>query len=496
MKYNSSPRMWSEENIEKECRKLISEHGEIPAAGWLTQNGFCGMMEAIRSNHNGLLAYKSKLYGLAVKRKSSPRKWTRDNIKVECEKLIAKHGQLPVAGWLAKNGYSGMLHTLEKDYGGLHSFRRTLHTSEVSRMICRGGLRHDSFAEVCIANFVWSRGIEYNRGRRYPYEYEEMSGKASGHFDLEFVAINEPFDGQLILVEVWGAKREKLEAKTRGIRDEEYLRTRILKEKFNKNNENFIGIEYDDCYKEEKLRDILRPYIGDPPVIEFRHEHDKFFTPATWTVADDVLHRCQVVIDNIENGVLPPIDWFLKQRNFANRETFDWELYWTDLPDKFTRLGGIVKVREYLGQSRTCLTNKHNWDRNKVIEYLIDFITTHKEWPSTIASRLSLLPEKSTIEVSLLREASNLSNNARTHIGSAVEVQSLIMPMLDFDIRPMKIHAELPMGIRWNDSKTKLIPRITVKGKRVELGTFDTIEEAVARLDLAKSAKKEGRPVK
>jgi hypothetical protein len=142
----------------------------------------------------------------------------------------------------------------------------------------RNGLRWLSHAEASLSNFLYARGIEHRKGRKYADGYTEHSGHRYGIYNLRFLAS----DDRWMDVEVWGDKPLGLE--------EECRAKRVLKEGFNQeNNPEFLGIGFRDCYEEKRLTDVLEPYIGRIEPFQFDKPTDRLIHTTHWSNADELL---------------------------------------------------------------------------------------------------------------------------------------------------------------------------------------------------------------
>ena len=107
-------------------------------------------------------------------------------------------------------------------------------------------MRWLSQPEALLSDFLHARGIEHKRGERYPTDYEEKSGRKWARYDLHFLGK----DGGWIDVEVWG---DSLSPMSGG----RYAKTRALKEAWQRDRPNFLGISYKDCLSQKRLAQIV-----------------------------------------------------------------------------------------------------------------------------------------------------------------------------------------------------------------------------------------------
>ena len=86
-------------------------------------------------------------------------------------------------------------------------------------------------------------------------------------------------------VEIWG---DKLHVHN----EQGYGEKREDKERFNKDNPNFIGLHFTDCFDEEKLSEILEPYTGVLEAFQFDKPTDKIIPTTHWSNTDELLEYC------------------------------------------------------------------------------------------------------------------------------------------------------------------------------------------------------------
>ena len=149
------------------------------------------------------------------------------------------------------------------------------------RYVARDGSAWKSYAEVAFANFLFARGVQYDKGKRYDSAYEELSGRNSGYYDFHFVGVSDQFAGMMLDVEIWGGTLAGGPA-----RQEAYAETRRWKEQFNQNNSLFVGLEFKECYEEEVLEARLAPYLGKVTASVFIEAHDRLIASTKWAIMD------------------------------------------------------------------------------------------------------------------------------------------------------------------------------------------------------------------
>ena len=348
----------------------------------------------------------------------NPLLWTVDKLKDTGQKLIDAYQCIPPQEWLIANGYAGFLKNVHK-HGGLNKFRELFETSSTNRLISKPGICHDSFPEVCVADFLWSMGIQVKKGRKYPSDYSEMSGKAFGYYDLEFLATVHPFTDQWVLIEIWGDIN---------IRNDDYSVTKGKKLEYNALNPNFLAFPHVDCYKEERLILHFDKFIGVAAIVNCDSDMHSRLPSAVWTLADEVVQECQTICDNMDDGVMPSFNWLLRRENYADRVILSWEpTSWAKLTQNIKRIGGIVKVRELLDQSNN---SNRKWNRESTILAVTELYENHSEWPGPLLTKLSKLSNPSPEQERLRRYCKSLTTAMRNHVGRCEATYSIVKAKL------------------------------------------------------------------
>jgi len=146
-------------------------------------------------------------------------RWTWDRVLTTAWEVAERQGSLPAAALFQVNGYGSFVaavYSLKRTWTDL---RLALDDFSNSNFVeSRNGLRWLSHAEASLSNFLYARGIEHRKGRKYSEGYAEHSGRRYGIYDLRFVSA----DGRWMDVEVWGDRPLG--------REEEYSAKRVLKE--------------------------------------------------------------------------------------------------------------------------------------------------------------------------------------------------------------------------------------------------------------------------
>ncbi len=463
--------------IEK-FKSLYDEKGiDALSRSWLLKNGHRKIYEQVLASNLSIVMiadHLSLLKELNLSRREAYKrirlKWTPEKINETALALIDEFGMIPTVPWLQRNGYGKFVWYIEQQQS-ISEFRDRYYKSETNRLLSRANIAHDSFAEVCFANFLWARGIDPKKGGKYESDFAKTSSYSSAVYDIEFIATFGQYEGHKILVEIWGDSKS---AGPNGHNLEEYLAKKAAKIKYHENNPYFLGLGYENCYTEKKLIDILQPYIGkNCKISRTKENHDFQFPPTMWTLADEVIKTCKFVCHNMPDNILPALGWFKRSDTYKCRPVLDWEPEtWGRFPCKINQVGGILKLREVLGQKQ------HNkithWTKDNVTQALADFYTTYRVWPTQILKLQS--PEITSdtyksIEIiaKRLREAANI------HIGNIFEYQAAAGKLISADIFvDYKKRPALPSGVRWKGGNAKYTA--WYKGKCI--GSFQKAAEA------------------
>lgn len=273
-------------------------------------------------------------------------RWTWEKIVRVAGEITEEQGALPPAAWFQDNGHGSLVQAvyyLDKSWDLLRDELDDYSSS--SFVQSRNGMRWRSHPEASLSNFLYARGIEHKRGERYPDEYAQFSGRSYGFYDLHIKT-----DVGWVDVEIWGEKPNGHNAKN-------YAEKRDLKERFNRNNPLFLGIEFRDCYDDGKLGSILSSVLEVPDPFVFDRETDAQIQSTHWSNADELLEFCRHLASQMPDGRFPSEDWLRKRGKHADRPG---EPYNTASIYIKTWLGGIRKVRELLKQSEF---STQQWDR-------------------------------------------------------------------------------------------------------------------------------------
>jgi hypothetical protein len=356
-----------------EARRLHKQHGiSALAMDFLNKHGVTeGKLKRVGLNHAGLLAelgmtgeyagWRSETFTYRGQQKPA---WSWERAIEVARELVEQHGDLPTVEWCRSNGHSQLTNFVHKSGRGWEELRdavgRPLPVTQGVRphyFQSRNGLRWRSRSEACLSDFLYARGIQHKRGERYPDDYAETSGRAHGRYDLHFVAPS----GKQIDVEIWG---DIPDAFSRG----RYSVTRKMKEAYHEGRPNFLGLHYRDCQLENRLAELLKPYIGVIEPSHFDKPQDRLIETAHWSSADELLESCRQLAASMPDGVFPNEQWLRKRGIYADRAG---EAYNTLAVYVAKWLGGTRNVRKLLGQPQASTTR---WSEESVVAAWRDFV--------------------------------------------------------------------------------------------------------------------------
>jgi hypothetical protein len=324
---------YTAEDCLKDFREVYEKHG-ISALNkeWLKNNGF-----KLHSRAEKL--FKKPLETIA-KELGVYDEYYQHKVKSYCESSNRECWTDEKIHKMALNvaGYKGFLSAIFRRGITIESISKKYHLTDRSRRTSRNGMLWDSNAECCCANFLWCRGIDITRGGDYPEEYKKLVGN-NGRYDIQFKGLVDEFKDKNIKVEIWGNMSER------------YKKTREFKEEFHKDDPYFLGIQYEDCYNDKRLRSIFEKYIGDITPFRYVNETDKLVVSCHMSLIDEVLQKCRYITEHTTEHNLPPLAWFRKADLYKNRKIEDWEKLIGNLGNlshDIQKVGGINLVRKLL----------------------------------------------------------------------------------------------------------------------------------------------------
>lgn len=348
------------------CQRLYDAHGPS-ALVYENLKKHKGLYWALYSNG---LSQKKLVQLLGVENelkqyKREIRGWTWQRVVSESSEIVKKHSFLPPAGWFQTNGMSGLVYAvydLGKTWADL---RNELDSFEGSSFVeSRNGLRWRSHPEASVSNFLYTRGIKHTNGRKYPPEYADESGQNYGYFDLAVqVSVEICLD-----IEIWGEKPN-------GHNEGHYARKRHEKEAFNANNKHFLGIEFRDCFVEDKLAKIFEPYIGIIEPYIFDKATDYVIPSTHWSNADELIDYCREFAAKQPDGKFPTEEWLRKRGKWSDRPG---DAYNTLSVYIKLWLGGIRNLRKILVQAEHSTVS---WDKESAVQAYKKFYEEHQLTP-------------------------------------------------------------------------------------------------------------------
>ncbi|MHB1957539.1 MAG: hypothetical protein ACYCO5_00730 [Acidobacteriaceae bacterium] len=327
-------------------------------------------------------------------------RWTWARIVSVAEEIAEREGSLPAALWFQSNGYGSLVAAVYNLGHTWADLRAALQDFSNSNFVeSRNGLRWLSHAEASLSNFLYARGIEHRKGGKYPDAYAEDSGRQYGIYDLTFLAAN----GKWIDVEVWGDSPHGLTA--------EYGVKRTAKEKFNKkNNQDFLGIEFRDCYQEKSLTAILEPFIGEITPFRFDKPTDPLIHSTHWSNADELLDYARQLAGEMPDGRFPTEEWLRKRGKWANRSG---EAYNTLSVYIKTWLGGVRNLRRLLDQEHASTIE---WTREKALQAYKAF---YERYGMTTDQARQQYERKHTVSQDVYLEAARIGAAVSKYVGGA-----------------------------------------------------------------------------
>lgn len=333
-----------------------------------------------------------------------PGRWSWIRIVQAAQVIAEQEGVLPPAGWFQGNGHGSLIqavyylgHTWEDVRDAVGDF------SGSSFVESRNGMRWRSHPEASMSNFLYARGIEHKRGKRYPVEYAEHSDAKYAYFDLHFIAK----DNVWVDVEIWGDKPN-------GHAEEKYQSKRQQKESFNVGNPNFLGIHFSDCFDELVLTKILSPHIGVIKPFQFDKPTDQLIHTTHWSNADELLAYCRHFVSTMPDGAFPTEEWLRKRGKWKHR---DGETYNTLSIYIKTWLGGIRNLRKLLDQGHVSTAT---WDEASATGAYRQFFVEHGMTPSQ--ARHLYRKRDSSISAEVAKYAANISHAVEVYAGGAKTV--------------------------------------------------------------------------
>lgn len=319
-----------------------------------------------------------------------------------------ENGHLPAALAFAKRGDASLVQAVYALGRTWDQLREAVGDFESSLFVqSRNGMRWLSHAEASLSNYLYARGIVHKKGTRYPQSFAAASQSRYAIFDMHFVAQN----GEFFDVEVWGDRPN-------GHNEEGYKKVRQFKEAFNSSNPRFLGIHHADCYSDQRLTEILSPFVGTITPYRFDKPTDSLIQTAHWSNTDELLQTCRMVALSMPDGIFPTEEWLRKRGKWAARPG---DAYNTLAVYIKTWIGGVRKLRELLEQGHA---STKQWDRASTIAAYKAFYELHGMTPQQVR-HLGRRGDP-RIERTLAKQATNLCSAAQKYADGASAVHTLL----------------------------------------------------------------------
>lgn len=335
-------------------------------------------------------------------------RWTWERIQKEAMKSVADNGFLPPAAWFQANSRGSLVaavYALGKTWADVRAACDCFQTSNFVQS--RNGMRWRSHPEASLSNFLYARGIAHKLGRKYPSRFSLETNLAYGYYDLAFLSkANEWVD-----VEIWGDKPN-------GHDEEYYGQKRSWKEEFNKSNANYLGIEFRDCYSEDRLSVILKPYVGIVAPYIFEKPSDHLIPSTHWSNADELLDFCREFAQQQPDGKFPTEEWLRKRGKWKDRPG---PAYNTLAIYVRVWIGGVRKLREILGQPEH---STQKWDRETALAAYREWYAAHGRSPASM--RKMHQRGKLTMTEPELKIAANIAHACRKYVGNTEQVHTML----------------------------------------------------------------------
>jgi hypothetical protein len=321
--------------------------------------------------------------------------WTWEVAVERAREIKEREGDLPTVQWFRKNGLSSLVVAVHKSGRIWEDLRSAVGSFATCPYYeSRNGMRWRSRPEASLSNFLYARGVEHKRGERYPDEYAVQNNRSRGHFDLHFISQS----GAWIDVEIWGDLPDYMT-------DGRYAATRAMKEAFNADNANFLGLQYQECLSDARLGQLLAPFIGYIEPFRFDKPQDHAIETAHWSNADELLETCRMLAAQMPDGVFPSEDWLRKRGKYISRPG---PQYSTLAGRVHEWLGGTRQVRRLLNQESN---NTIEWTPAGVIAAWRAFHNKHGMTPSQYKAARNRL----NLPTDIVAEANRIYAAAKRH---------------------------------------------------------------------------------
>jgi hypothetical protein len=293
--------------------------------------------------------------------------------------------------------FAGAVYTLGQTWDALRAAAGD--TSSGAFVESRNGLRWRSHPEASLSNFLYARGVEHRRGDRYPKEYEALSGRTHGRYDLHFAGTSGWID-----VEIWGDDPG-------GHDPSNYRAVRAFKEQFNADNPNFLGVHFERCFSETELTDLLAPHLGTIAPFVFERPTDPLIPTTHWSNTDELLGYCQQFAASMPDGEFPTEEWLRKRGKWATRPGAAYNTLSVYIKQWF---GGVRSLRKLLGQEHVSTTR---WDKNAVLSGWAQFYKDYGRTPNQM--RAHHARGIATFNPEVVKQAGRLVSAVVKYVGGA-----------------------------------------------------------------------------
>lgn len=340
-------------------------------------------------------------------------RWTWTRIVDEAGLIRKQHSQLPPAAWFQANGYGSLVKAIYKQGKSWESLRDALGDFKQSSFVeSRNGMRWRSHPEASLSNFLYARGIEHKRGKKYPDDYANHSTAKYAYYDLHLISKT----GEWIDIEIWGDKPY-------GHSEQRYSEKRREKEAYHSGRKSFVGIHFNDCYSDDKLSIILEPVIGLVKPFLFDKPTDNRIQSTHWSNADELLDDCCQLAESMPDGKFPTEGWLRKRGKWAGRsgDSLNTMSVYIKL-----WLGGVRKLRSLLGQGHQSTTV---WSEASAISAYKEFHKTHGITAQQYRHR-HLSGDKST-SPEVARIATNICHAVHKYSGGTEALNSALGILID-----------------------------------------------------------------
>ncbi len=335
-------------------------------------------------------------------------RWSWERVIKEARAVFKEKGFLPPGEWFSKNGRGSLVQAVYSHNKTWADLRSQFDSFQGSSFIeSRNNMRWRSHPEASLSNFLYARGIDHKIGRKYPADFAKYAKQNYGYYDLTFLSNKKKW----IDVEIWGDK-------PLGHDEKGYAKKRLIKEKYNSSNDQFLGIQYQDCFDEKRLSLILKPYIGLIKPYIFEKATDKIIQSTHWSNTDELVEYCKDLASKSPGGKFPTEEWLRKRGKWKNRKGPALNTLAVYIK---TWIGGVRKLRIILGQEEHSTVL---WTRDKVLEEYKKWFDTHGLTPGAAAQRV--YRGQMSLSEADYNKACCINAAVNKYIGSALDVCQIL----------------------------------------------------------------------